>query len=79
MATASQHVADAALLAARAIDLRLIEDRQLDLKADAIDRQHQQRQTDLGAQLGNLPDDANFFPHGFDPSCESVRVVAADG
>ena len=62
-----EHVADAAALAAEAVDLGLIDDRQRDLKADAIDRQHQQRQTDLRAQLGNLPDDANFFPHGVEP------------
>ena len=36
--------------------------RHLDLKADAVDGQHQQRQEDLGAQLWNLPDDGEFFP-----------------
>ena len=67
MATGFEHVADAALLLRERIYLGLIENRHLNLEADAIDRQHEQRQTDLGAQLGDLPDDFDFFPHGFQP------------
>jgi hypothetical protein len=63
-----QHIADAAALIAQTLDFRMIEDWNLDLKANAVDGEHQERQADLGAQLGNLPNDGDFFPHGVYPS-----------
>ena len=67
MATASSMSPTPPFWLRERIHLGVIENRHLDLEADAIDRQHEQRQTDLGAQLGNLPDDSDFFPHGFQP------------
>ena len=53
-----------ALLAEEGRHLRVIDDRQGNLPADAVDGQQQQRQQDLLPQLGDREDDANLFPHG---------------
>ena len=53
------------------VHLGLIDDRQRNLEADAIDGQQQQREEDLLPQLGNREDDADFFPHG---SLRPLRV-----
>ena len=44
--------------------LRVVDDRQGNLPADAIDGQQQERQQDLLPQFGDREDDANLFPHG---------------
>ena len=78
MATASSMSPTPPFWLLRRCTFAMIEDRHLNLKADAIDGEHQQRQTDLGAQLGNLPDDADFFPHGAYPSL-AFSVIAISG
>ena len=78
-----EHVAHAAALIAKRLHLCMIDDRHLDLEADAVDGQHQQRQADLGAQLWNLPDDATFshivFHRSLAAACESASQPARDG
>ena len=59
-ATACEHVAQAAGLIAELADRRLVDDRQLNLEADAIDGQQQQREQDLLPQLGNLQTTRSF-------------------
>jgi hypothetical protein len=65
-----QHVAQTAGLIAKLAHRFLVDHRELDLEADAIDGEHQQRQQYLLTQLGNLPDDAKLFQHGIDPSLQ---------
>ncbi len=50
-----------------AFHLLLIDYRQRDLPANAIDQQQGQREEDLLAQLRDREDDAEFFPHGSIP------------
>ncbi len=47
----------------KAVILRLVDHRQRNLAADAIDRQQKQRQKDLLTQFRDREDDANLFPH----------------
>ena len=42
----------------------VVEHRQRNVRSDAKNRQQEQREEDLLAQLGDRENDANFFPHG---------------